>query len=78
MRFVYFLLLIIFIAAVGVFAFQNSDQVTVRFFQWSATSAFSVFIAGAYLLGMLSGWTVIGFIKRSLQNVTAHPIQRSA
>jgi putative membrane protein len=78
MRFIYFLLLLAFIAVVGVFAFQNSDQMTVHFFHWNATSAFSVFIAGAYLLGMLSGWTVIGFIKRSLQTVTAAPIQRNA
>ena len=78
MRFIYFLLLLVFVAVVGVFAFQNSEQTTVHFLQWNATSAFSVFIAGAYLLGMLSGWTVIGFIKRSLQGVAAHPIQRSA
>ncbi len=78
MRFIYFMLLLVFIAIVGVFAFQNSDQVTVHFLQWSATSAFSVFIAGAYVLGMLSGWTVVGFIKRSLQVVTTQPPQRSA
>jgi len=77
MRFIYFLLLLTFIAVVGVFAFQNSDQTTVQFFHWKATSAFSVFIAGAYLLGMLSGWTVIGFLKRSLRGVSAAPVQRN-
>ena len=78
MRFVYFLLLLVFIAAVAVFAFQNNEPTTVHFFQWNATSTFALFIAGAYVLGMLSGWTVIGFIKRSLHSVAAHPAQRNA
>ena len=78
MRLIYFLLLLAFIAVVGIFAFQNSEQTTVHFLQWNATSALSVFVAGAYVLGMLSGWTVVGFIKRSLHVVSTLPTQRNA
>ncbi len=78
MRFIYFLFLLAFVAAVAIFAFQNSDVVTVRFLQWGATSNFSLFIAGAYLLGMVSGWTVIGFVRRTFETVTTPAPPRRA
>ena len=78
MRFVYFLFLILFVGAVAVFAVQNQDAVPLRFdigvFQWAETVNLALLIGVVYLLGMLSGWTVVGLLRRSLRQV-AHDVQ---
>jgi lipopolysaccharide assembly protein A len=78
MRFIYFLFLIVFAGAVAVFAFQNQDAVPLRFdvgfFQWSETINLALLVGVTYLLGMLSGWTVVGMLRRSLGQV-AHDMQ---
>jgi putative membrane protein len=70
MRFFYFLILILLLAAIGMFAVQNNETVAIKYWDRSISLPISLVIGGAYLLGMLSGWTVIGFLKRSLQEVT--------
>lgn len=70
MRLLYFLLLLIVAAAVAVFAVQNNEIVTLRYLDRSATTSLALLIAVVYLLGMVSGWTVVGFLKHSLKRVT--------
>ena len=70
MRIVYLLILVLVLAAVVLFAVQNDEQVTLKYLDRSVSISLSVLIAVVYLLGMVSGWTVIGFLKRSLQRVT--------
>ena len=70
MRFVYLLILLFTLAAVVVFAVQNNETVTVRYLDRSITCALPLLVAVVYLLGMVSGWTVIGLLSRSLRGVT--------
>jgi uncharacterized membrane protein YciS (DUF1049 family) len=70
MRIIYFLILLIVLVAVIIFAVQNNDTVTLRYLDRSITSSLPVLIASVYLLGMLSGWTVVGMLRRSLKRVT--------
>ena len=70
MRFVYFLILLIVVAAVVLFAVQNNETVTLQYFDRSVSTTLPLLIAAVYLLGMVSGWTVVGFLKRSLRRVT--------
>jgi lipopolysaccharide assembly protein A len=70
MRFICLLILILVLVAVIVFAVQNSDTVTLRFLGSSISTSMTVMVAAVYLLGMVSGWTVIGLLKRSLRRVT--------
>jgi uncharacterized integral membrane protein len=65
MRALYFLILVLIVAAVAIFAYQNDDSVTLRYFNRSMTLPISLLIAAVYVLGMLSGWTVVGFLGRS-------------
>jgi lipopolysaccharide assembly protein A len=69
MRFVYFLFLLVFLAAVGGFAYFNQQEVSVRFMDWGLTSNVAVVTGVAYVLGMLSGWTVVGMLRRSWHEV---------
>ena len=78
MRFVWFLIFLIFVAIIGFFAFENSDPVAINYPDQSLSIQsihlpMSVLIGGIYLLGMLTGWTVIGFLKRTVQHVTQGP-----
>ena len=70
MRIVYLLILVLVLAAVVVFAVQNGERVTLKYLDRDVSISLSVLIAVVYLLGMVSGWTVVGFLKRSLQRVT--------
>jgi len=75
MRIIYFLILLLFLAAIGVFALQNQETITLQFLGRSVSCPLSLLIAVVYLLGMVSGWTVIGSIQRSFRRVTARSSQ---
>jgi uncharacterized integral membrane protein len=77
MRFISFLFLVVFAGAVVAFAMQNQHDVTVTYFQWGYTGSIAVIVAAAYLLGMLSGWSIVGILRRSLSRVTERPERES-
>jgi uncharacterized membrane protein YciS (DUF1049 family) len=70
MRIVYLFILLLTLAAVIVFAVQNNETITLRYLDRSTTCSLPLLVAVVYLLGMVSGWTVIGLVRRSLQRVT--------
>jgi lipopolysaccharide assembly protein A len=74
MRLLCFVFLLAFAGAVGGFAYFNQDEVTVRFLEWSTTASLSHLAAVAYGLGMLSGWTIVGMLRRSIRRVTEGPV----
>ena len=70
MRFICFLFLVAFAGAVGYFAYLNSYEVELRFLDWRGSYSLAALVGVAYALGMLSGWSVIGMLRRSLSRVT--------
>jgi putative membrane protein len=70
MRFILGFFLLLFLAAIAVFALQNTQTVTVSFLNWSLTAPFALAAVAIYLLGMLSGWTVVSFLRRSIRQVS--------
>jgi lipopolysaccharide assembly protein A len=70
LRFVFLLILLVALAAVVVFAVQNNEAVTLRYLDRSITCALPPLVAGVYLVGMVSGWTVLGLLRRSLRRGT--------
>jgi uncharacterized integral membrane protein len=70
MRLVYFLILLIVLAALILFAVQNNETVTLQYLNQTVSCSLPVLIVVVYVLGMVSGWTVVGFLKRSIQRVT--------
>jgi lipopolysaccharide assembly protein A len=73
MRAFYLLLLIIMLAALGVFVVQNHDPITLRYLDRVAMFPLAAVVGAAYVLGMFSGWTVVGLFRRSLKKVTQRP-----
>ncbi len=73
MRLICFLILLIVVAALVVFAVQNNEDVTLQYLDRSVSCPMSLLIAVVYLLGMVSGWTILGFLKRSFRRVAERP-----
>ena len=73
MRYVLGLMLLVFLGAVAVFAMQNGETITVRFGNWQQTTTVAFLVVGVYFLGMVSGWSVVGFLRSSFHGVTAPP-----
>jgi putative membrane protein len=69
MRFVQAVLLLALLGAVAVFAFQNTQVVTVRLLNSSVTAPVALTVGAGYVLGMLSGWTVVAFVGQSIQRI---------
>jgi uncharacterized membrane protein YciS (DUF1049 family) len=69
MKILCFLFLVLFAGAVAVFAWQNEQDVTLSFLHWTLPTKIAAAIGVAYGLGMLSGWTVVGMLRRSANTV---------
>lgn len=63
MRYVYILLIVVVTGAVLLFKIQNFSAVTVSFLGASMTMPVSILIAAIYILGMLTGSAVFGFLR---------------
>jgi len=73
MRVIQAVIFLVFLAAVGVFAVQNTDFIKVRFWTWTLSGPVALLTIAAYVVGMLSGWTVVAFVRRSLRRVGERP-----
>jgi uncharacterized integral membrane protein len=76
MRTILGILLLIFLGAVGIFAVQNTGPVQIKFLNWGTSQPLALVIVAVYLLGMLSGWNVVAFLRRSLRSVATEPRSR--
>jgi uncharacterized integral membrane protein len=70
MRWVYLVLLLVIVTVIVVFIIQNNEDQTVTFFNQRLTAPLSWFFVAVYLLGMWSGGTVVGFIRRAYRHAT--------
>jgi uncharacterized integral membrane protein len=71
MRFFSLVALLILAGTIGFFAYQNLDEVTVRFWDRQVMTAPLAAVVGVtYLLGMLTGWSVLGIFRSTLARVT--------
>ena len=66
MRFLCFLFLAVFAGAAVAFAIQNQHETTVTFLNWQVTQPIAVVIAVSFALGMFSGWSIVGMLRRSV------------
>ena len=73
MRFIQAVLLLAFLGAIGLFAIQNTAPITVDFARWRITGPVALMAIAAYVLGMLSGWTVVSYLSRSIRRVSERP-----
>jgi uncharacterized integral membrane protein len=78
MRWVYLVLLLVIVTITVVFIAQNREDQTVAFFNQRLTAPLSIYFVAVYFLGMWSGGTVVGFVKRAYQHATGSEEQKRA
>jgi hypothetical protein len=73
MRLLCFLFLVAFVGAVGLLVYENQQEVPLKLFNHSITTSVPILVGLTYLAGMLSGWTVVGMLRRSFKRVMHEP-----
>jgi putative membrane protein len=72
MRYFQAVVFLAFLATIGIFAIQNRDIVTVNFLGWNLAQPVALVTLAIYVLGMLSGWTIVAFARISFRRATQH------
>ena len=73
MRLIQAAIFLAFLGAIGIFAVQNRDVINVKFLNWNLSQPVAMVTVAVYVLGMLSGWTVVTFARASFRRVTERP-----
>lgn len=67
MRWIHLAIVVLFIAAVVVFAIQNLQVVTLAFLGFSLRAPVALLTIGVYVLGAITGGSLFALIRRSMQ-----------
>ncbi len=73
MRFLQAVIFLALLLAIGVFAVQNTGLITINFLTWNLAQPVALVTVAIYIMGMLSGWSMLAFMRRSLRKVTERP-----
>jgi len=77
MRVIYCIVLLLLSGAIGVFEYQNQGLVTIHYLDRSISTPVAILVVCVYLAGMLTGWTVVGVLRRSIKRVAESPRRES-
>ena len=66
MRWFYLAVVIVFVAALIIFAFQNTESVSISFLALGATLPLALLVFIVYVVGALSGGSLYALLRRSL------------
>ena len=66
MRWFYLAIVIVFVAALIIFVFQNAQSVDVSFLALGATLPLAILVLVAYVLGALTGGSLYALLRRSV------------
>jgi lipopolysaccharide assembly protein A len=67
MRWVYLAVVVLFVAAMIVFAIQNREAVTMAFLGFSIRAPLALLAIGVYILGAITGGSLLALLRRSVQ-----------
>jgi len=67
MRWVYLIVIIVFVAAIVAFAIQNRELVTMSFPGLSVRAPLAVMAVIVYVLGAITGGSLFALLRRSVQ-----------
>lgn len=67
MRWVYLVLIVLFVLAMLIFALQNLEVVTVSFLGFEARTQLAMLMILIYVLGALTGGSLLALLRRSYE-----------
>jgi len=65
-RWIYLAIVVVFVAALIIFVFQNTQSVDVSFLALGVTLPLAIVVLVAYVLGALSGGSLYALLRRSV------------
>jgi uncharacterized integral membrane protein len=65
MRWIYLIIILLFAAAIIIFALQNLETITVSFLGFSVSARIAILVFVVYVLGAASGGSLFAFLRRS-------------
>ena len=71
MRWVYLTVVVLFVAAAIIFAFQNVEAITMSFLGLSVRAPLAVLAAVAYILGAVTGGSLFALLRKSVRRSRA-------
>jgi len=77
MRWIYFAVIVLFVAAMFIFALQNLEIVTMSFLTFRARAPLALLAIIVYLLGAATGGSLLALLRRSYEG-TQRRIVRSS
>jgi uncharacterized integral membrane protein len=66
-RWIHLVIVVLFIAAVVIFAIQNLQVVRMAFLGFSVRAPIALLTIGVYVLGAITGGSLFALIRRSMQ-----------
>ena len=66
MRWIYLAIIVVFVAALIIFIFQNTQSVDISFLALGVTLPLAILVLVAYVLGALSGGSLYALLRRSV------------
>jgi uncharacterized integral membrane protein len=65
-RWLYLAIVVLFVAALIIFVFQNTESVSVSFLNGAITLPLAVVVVVVYVLGAMTGGSLYGLLRRSV------------
>ena len=66
MRWLYLAIVVVFVAALIIFVFQNTGSVSVSFLTWAVDLPIALVVVVVYVLGAMTGGSLYGLLRRSV------------
>jgi putative membrane protein len=71
MRWVYLIVIIVFVAAIVIFGIQNREMVTISFLGFSLRAPLSILAVIVYVLGAITGGSLYALLRKSVRESQA-------
>jgi putative membrane protein len=71
MRWVYLIIIVVFVAAIVIFVIQNGEMVTISFLGFSLRAPLAILAAIVYVLGAITGGSLFALLRKSVRESRA-------
>jgi uncharacterized integral membrane protein len=75
MRWVYVIVVVVFVLALILFAIQNREVVTMAFLGFSLRAPLAILAAIAYVLGGITGGSLYALLRKSVRESRLRPVR---
>jgi lipopolysaccharide assembly protein A len=71
MRWVYLIIVVVFVAAIVIFGMQNREMVTISFLGFSLRAPLAILAVIVYVLGAITGGSLFALLRKSVRESRA-------